>query len=205
MKIAIIDSGVGLVELLRLLKLYDIRHEYHLLFSSFFPVGSASEADLEAEGARLEAEVESGGYDLCVVCCNTLSFYLPSREKYLKVLDINRAYLDEHPSALLIATERTVKNLGRGFADQPLVTAIENQAAGAIDASIRSWPPAPEYLLGCTHFALALSRARQLRDPATVTDLTQVLCERIAALPPGSKLTCDFGRKEAVIRRFLRF
>lgn len=205
MKIAIIDSGVGLVHLLKLLQKAGIKQDFHLLFSSFFPVGDAEEARLIAEGKRLANLIEAEKYDRAIICCNTLSFYLPSNPKYIKILALNRQYLERDPEALLVATHRTVQKLGRGYADQELVKAIENGDEEMIMGEIRSWPKARKYLLGCTHFSLIREKAEELHPESQVVDLIEKLFEIVAAWPQEERSRYDYGEKEEQIKKFLKF
>lgn len=205
MKIAIVDSGLGLVYMVRKLKEFALKHEYHLIFTSFCPIGNASSSMLVKEGQRIFSEIISGGYDIAFICCNTLSFYLPNDSRLVKIASLNREYLRSHRDVLPIGTKQTIMNIGYGYADVDLATHIEEDNFERIIEDISSWPFAPKYLLCCTHYSLVRKLIKAEYQESEVIDLIDDFIQIVRGFSEGEKETWDYGKRSETIRKYLMF
>lgn len=205
MKIAIVDSGLGLVYMVRKLRELSLKHEYHLVFTSFCPIGNASSSLLIKEGQRIYSEICDNGYDIAFICCNTLSFYLPEDSKIVKISSLNRDFLKHNRDVLPVGTKQTILNLGYGYADVDLAAHIEEDDVEKIILDISSWPTSPRYLLCCTHYSLIRDFIEAEYHESEVIDLIDDFIKIVKGLKESERETWDYGKKEEVIKKYLLF
>ncbi len=186
MKIALIDSGRGLLYLLNELIIKNIKHEYHLFFSSKCPIGNLPKKDLIEETRILEEKTKD--FDFTVVCCNTLSIYFKPRKNLIKILDYNLSYLNKHENIIPIGTTNTINYLGRGYKEFNLARDIEEQKKEKIIKDIKAWPKSKSYILLCTHYIQALETINNIHPNSKIIDLTHLLFQDIASLKKDKQL-----------------
>ena len=85
MKIAIVDSGLGLVSLLKMIVNFRLKHDIDLIFSKNFPLGNCSLSELEETAKDIEDRINKKNYDLVIIMCNTLSTIMRNKS-YIKIL-----------------------------------------------------------------------------------------------------------------------
>jgi len=186
MKIAIVDSGKGLLTLLEDLISNNIKHEYHLFFTSCCPIGNLSTDELYEEVIRLKKNLV--GFDRICICCNTLSPYFMNDKRCIRILDYNLKYLKEH-DVLPIGTRNTINYLKKGYSEIHLAKDIENNDWNKVEKDIKRWPDSKTYLLCCTHYILALPYIQKIKPNTKVIDLTYELYKEICILPQEKRLS----------------
>lgn len=186
MKIALVDSGRGLLYLLNELIINNIKHEYHLFFTSTCPIGNLSRAKLKEEADIIKNKVKN--FDKVIICCNTLSPYFDDSPKYIKILNYNKKYLLNHKNVIPIGTKNTIEYLGQGYKDINLAKDIERRDEQGIIDDIKKWPKASSYLLLCTHYIQAKDIISKIWPKTKVIDLTHLLFLDIASFKKDDEL-----------------
>lgn len=204
MKIAIVDSGLGLVSLLKMIVDARLKHDIDLIFSKKFPLGNCSNSELIEITNDIEDRINKKDFDLVIIMCNTLSTVI-SNKSYIKILDYNLNYLKDNSDAFPVGTKTTIDFLKKGYADEYLAKDIEDDNLKHIIFDINKWPQKKEYLLCCTHYKLVENIIAMLKKDAKVTDLTYKVFEDLLFFPQSDQLKIDYGGKENIIKKYLKF
>lgn len=204
MKIAIVDSGLGLVSLLKMIVNFRLKHDIDLIFSKNFPLGNCSLSELEETAKDIEDRINKKNYDLVIIMCNTLSTIMKNKS-YIKILDYNLKYLKDNKDAFPVGTKNTIDFLKKGHADEYLAKDIEEDNLKHIIFDINRWPVKKEYLLCCTHYKLVENIISMIKKEAKVTDLTSKVFEDLLFFPQSDQLKINYDGKENIIKKYLKF
>ena len=85
MKIAIVDSGLGLVSLLKMIVNFRLKHDIDLIFSKNFPLGNCSLSELEETAKDIEDRINKKNYDKMKKALNAAGFFLDVENGVLKL------------------------------------------------------------------------------------------------------------------------
>lgn len=189
MKIAFIDSGLGVLPALQTICRRSLSHECFFLMSDLFPLGNRSDRELAALAERTEARLRSLGVERTFVCCNTLSSFFGGERTY-RILDYNRRLLDENTEVL--ATVATARRLGSPQSGQAeLARLIEERQIEEVAAAIRRLRFShPRVLLACTHYPLIRRLFCDFHPGVAFVDGMKSMLEELDNIEESESLSC---------------
>lgn len=155
MRLAFIDSGLGLLPAFRHVIKKSLAHECFFFMCEEGPLGNKTDRELQKLAAKYVARFAQLKIDKAFVCCNTLSRFFPDSPDIYKVVTYNRKLLNG--DSLVLATVATCrsKEYPRALALPSLAAEIES---GDIEAIINTVGTIgltdKRVILGCTHYPL---------------------------------------------------
>lgn len=209
MKIALIDSGVGLIPFVKyILKERLLNSYYCYMDSELFPYGDKKEAILIKQVEKIFDNLEKEGCQIVLICCNTLSLiYRKVKKKYSfiirDILSLNLKLLDSKSTLLCTPfLKKKLKVKGRVISGKNLAYLIETKDIKAIVSLLKSLNLKGRVVLSCTHYPLIEFIIKRIYPQL---EITYAIEELLKDIPMNEHLEITGNKKaEEQLNKYFR-